>query len=170
MKTGKYSWLRKNPLVLLIRKAYQFLQNLFKPKKRLTDNSSQYQVTDSDIPEIVEVEDYDQGDLTIGYWAEDGTPALLIEERAKVRDPNELITIGQLFEEVEWLNSPAQKKARSPKVKIAVQPNLDKHDLRRLATVDELFKQVKWRIPPSVINEQILTANKIPQTRDVSRN
>jgi hypothetical protein len=170
MKTGKYSWLRKNPLVLLIRKAYQFLQNFFKPKKRLTDNPPPYQVTDSDLPEILEVEDYDQGDLTIGYWAEDGTPAPLIEERAKVRDPNELITIGQLFEEVEWRNSSSQKKARSPKVKIAVQPNHDKYDPRKLATVDELFKQVKWRIPPSVINEQLLTANKIPQTRDVFRN
>jgi hypothetical protein len=170
MKTGKYSWLRKNPLVLLIRKVYQFLQSFFKPKKRLTNSPVQYQVTDSDLPEILEVEDYDQGDLTIGYWAEDGTPALLIEERAKVRDPNELITVAQLFEEVEWQNSSSQKKERSPKAKIAVQPNLNKHDPQRLATVDELFKQVKWRIPPSVINEQLLTANKIPQTHDVSRN
>jgi hypothetical protein len=170
MKTGKYSWLRKNPLVLLMRKAYQFLQNFFKPKKRLTDNSFQDQITDADLPEILEDEDYDPGDLTIGYWAEDGTPAPLIEERAKVRDPNELITIGQLFEEVEWQNSSSQKKARIPKVKIAVQPSFDGHDPRRLATVDELFKQVKWRIPPSVINEQVLTVNKIPRTHDVSRN
>jgi hypothetical protein len=143
MKTGKYSWLKKNPIVLFFKRLYRLF---FKPKQSFVRfNPEPYPITaDQNIVEAAaESEDYD-GD--------------------------ELVTIGQLFEQVNWHNYSVAIPEKSPKAKRVARAISTDQDQGGFATVGELFQQVKWRVPAKVIQEQFLTTSKKPQAYDVSLN
>lgn len=152
MKTGKYSWLRKNPIVLLLRRLYRFF---FKPRQNFVRfNPEHHQISadqniiDTEIEDyennqnIVEIEDYEDG----------------------------LVTIAQLFEQVNWHNYSVTVSTESPKAKRVTRKILTDRDRGGFDTVGELLQQVKWRVPPKVIQEQFLTTSKNPQAYDVSLN
>ena len=82
---------------------------------------------------------------------------------------DELVTIGQLFQQVNWQNTPVipVKNANSKRV---ARPISTSQEQGGFATVGELFQQVKWRVPAKVIQEQFLNTSKSTQAYDVSLN
>ena len=146
MKTHKYGWLKKNPIVLLLRRLYQLF---FKPKQNFVRFNPEHYLIVADhsnieslpLPEI-EIEEYDDG----------------------------LVTIGQLFEQVNWHNHSAMALEKSPKAKRVDSIISTTPDRAGFTTVGELLQQVKWRIPSKGSQEQFLTTSKKPQAYDVSLN
>ncbi len=146
MKTHKYGWLKKNPIVLLLRRLYQLF---FKPRQNFVRFNSGHYLIIADqsnieslpFPEI-EIEEYDDS----------------------------LVTIGQLFEQINWHNYPVIVPENSPKTKRVVRTISITPDPGSFTTVGELFQQVKWRVPPKVIQEQFLSISKSPQAYDISLN
>jgi hypothetical protein len=140
MNNGKYSWLKKNPIVLLLRRLYRLF---FKPKQNFVRFNPEHHliIADQNIVEA-ELEEYDDG----------------------------LATIGQLLEQVNWHNHPAVVPEKSPKAKRVARTISTTPDPVSFATVGELFQQVKWRVPPKVIQEQFLSTSKNSQAYDVSLN
>jgi hypothetical protein len=146
MNNGKYSWLKKNPIVLLLRRLYR---RFFKPKQNFVRFNPEHPLINVDHNNIeslpileVEAEEYDDG----------------------------LATIGQLFEQVNWHNHLTTDPEKSLKDKKVDRIISISSDLGSFATVGELFQQVKWRVPPKVIQEQFLNTSKNPQAYDVSLN
>jgi hypothetical protein len=145
MKSGKYSWLKKNPIVLLLRRLYRLF---FKPKQNFIRFNPDH------FPAIA-----DRSNIE--------SPPIL--ETAPEEYDDELVTIGQLFQQVNWQNTPVipAKNANSKRVARPISTNQDQGGF---ATVGELFQQVKWRVPPKVIQEQFLNTSKSTQAYDVSLN
>jgi hypothetical protein len=146
MKSGKYSWLKKNPIVLLLRRLYRLF---FKPKQNFVRFNPDYHPVIADQSNIeslpilgAEPEEYD----------------------------DELVTIGQLFQQVNWQNTPVMIPAKSANSKRVAKPISTNQDQGGFDTVGELFQQVKWRVPPKVIQEQFLNTSKSTQAYDVSLN
>ncbi len=146
MKNGKYSWLKKNPIVLLLRRLYRLF---FKPKQNFVRFNPEHHLPNADqsiskslpVSEI-EVQEYD----------------------------DELITIGQLFEQVNWQNNPTITSAKNPVAKKVARSILTNQDQGSFDTVGKLFQQVKWRVPAKVIQEQFLNTSKSSSAHDVSLN
>jgi hypothetical protein len=146
MSNSKYSWLKKNPIVLLLRRLYR---RFFKPKQNFVRFNPEYPLINVDQNNIesrptleVETEEYDDG----------------------------LATIGQLFEQVNWHNRltiDPEKSLKDKKVSRIISVSSDPGSF---ATVGELFRQVKWRVSPKVIQEQFLNATKNSQAYDISLN
>jgi hypothetical protein len=146
MNNGKYSWLKKNPIVLLLRRLYRLF---FKPKQNFVRFNPENHLIIADQNNIeslpileVEAEEYDDG----------------------------LATIGQLFEQVNWHNHPVMVPEKSLKDKKVARTISTTPDPGSFTTVGELFQQVKWRVPPKVIQEQFLSTSKNSQAYDVSLN
>jgi hypothetical protein len=146
MNSGKYSWLKKHPIVLLLRRLYR---RFFKPKQNFVRFNPEYPLINVDHNNIeslpileVETEEYD----------------------------NELATIGQLFEQVNWYNHLTIDPEKSLKDKKFTRIISVSSDPGSFATVSELFQQVKWRTPPKVIQEQFLNTAKSSQAYDISLN
>jgi hypothetical protein len=140
MNSGKYSWLKKNPIVLLLRRLYR---RFFKPKQNFVRFNPEHHliITNQNTTEA-ELEEYDDS----------------------------LATIGQLLEQVNWHNHPAVAPEKSLKTKRVARIISTTPDPGSFATVGELFQQVKWRVPPKVIQEQFLSTSKNSQAYDVSLN
>jgi hypothetical protein len=146
MSNSKYSWLKKNPIVLLFRRLYR---RFFKPKQNFVRFNPEYPLINVDQNNVeslpileVETEEYDDG----------------------------LATIGQLFEQVNWHNRLTIDPEKSLKDKKVARIISISSDPGSFATVGGLFQQVKWRVPPKVIQEQFLNTTKSPQAYDVSLN
>jgi hypothetical protein len=152
MKTGKYSWLRKNPIVLLLRRLYQFF---FKPKQNFVRFNPDYHLINAG-QDIIKTETEDYLDNQNNAESEDSDDVL--------------VTIGQLFEQVNWYNHPAIVPVESSKVKSLAKAIVNVQDRSNFDTVGELLQQVKWRMPPKVIQEQLLNNSKKLQSYDVSLN
>jgi hypothetical protein len=146
MSRGKYSWLKKNPIVLLLRRLYR---HFFKPKQNFVRFNPDH------FPVIA-----DQSNVE----------SLPILETEPEEYDDELVTIGQLFQQVSWQNIPVVILAKSSNSKIAVRPISTNQDQGGFDTVGELFQQVKWRVSPKVIQEQLLNASKGTRAYDVSLN
>ena len=141
MKSGKYSWLKKHPIVLFLRRLYR---RLFKTRQNFVRFNPDHHL------------------ITTGQNN--------IEEVAAEEYDDRLATIGQLFEEVNWNNYPVMVSEKRPKVKRVARTISATPDSGSFSTVGELLQQVKWRVPPKVIQEQFLSNNKNPPGYDVSLN
>lgn len=146
MKSGKYSWLKKNPIVLLLRRLYRLF---FKPKQNFVRFNPDHHSVIADRSNI---------------------ESLPILETEPEEHDEELATIGQLFQRVNWQNTPVIIPAKSSSSKKAARPISTNQEQGGFATVGELFQQVKWRVPPKVIQEQFLNTSKSTQACDVSLN
>jgi hypothetical protein len=145
MKNGKYSWLKKNPIVLLLRRLYRLF---FKPNQNFVRFNPEHHLSTTDQISV---------------------DPLPISE-PEIEDDDVLVTIGQLFEQVNWHNHPVMAPQKSLKTKSAARIILTNQDQGGFTTVSELFQQVKWRVPPNVIQEQFLNTSKSSQAYDVSLN
>jgi hypothetical protein len=148
MTNGKYSWLKKNPIVLLLRRLYRLF---FKPKQNFVRFNPECQLagTDQSNTEVLPV----------------------LEAQVEIEEyGDELVTIGQLLEHVNWQNSPIKVPVKRSKTKRAAKLISINQDQVGFDTVGELFQQVKWRVPPKVIQERFLTTSKKPQAYDASLN
>jgi hypothetical protein len=148
MKNGKYSWLKKNPIVLLLRRLYR---RFFKPKQNFVRFNPEHHLVGDNQSSI------------------ESLPILELEIEAEEYD-DVLVTIGQLFEQVNWQNNPAMIPAKRPIVKRVARLIPTNQDQGGFATVGDLFQQVKWRVPAKVIQEQFLNTSKNSQSYDVSLN
>jgi hypothetical protein len=156
MNSGKYSWLKKNPIVLLLRRLYR---RFFKPKQNFVRFNPEYHLVGDDQNNIVSTNQSSIESLPISE------PEIEAEEYDDV-----FVTIGQLFEQVNWQNNPAIIPAKRPIAKRAARTISTTQDQGGFATVGELFQQVKWRVPAKVIQEQFLNTSKSSQSYDVSLN
>jgi hypothetical protein len=174
MRPGKYSWLRKNPLVLFIKQIYQFLKSLIQPNKKLSRPNRQYQIPLVEQPTFSDELDNHPAERS-GFLTE--IPAIQDVE-VEQDEPNDFMTIGELMGEVNWHN---YQSISEPKIRPKVQArknisaqigrvNLDIRNKDELITVGEMFKKVKWRVPTAIIQEQFLNTSKISPPHDVSRN
>jgi hypothetical protein len=146
MSNGKYSWLKKNPIVLLLRRLYR---RFFKSKQNFVRFNPENHLIIADQNNI------------------ESLPILEVE----AEEYNDVLaTIGQLFEQVNWHNHSAVVPEKSPKAKRVARTISTTLDPENFATVGELFQQVKWRVPPKVIQEQFLSTSKSSQAYDVSLN
>jgi hypothetical protein len=148
MTNGKYSWLKKNPIVLLLRRLYRLF---FKPKQNFVRFNPEHHLagTDQSNAELLPV----------------------LETQIEIEEyNNELVTIGQLLEQVNWQNAPITVPVKRSKTKRAAKSIPINQDQVGFDTVGELFQQVKWRVPPKVIQEQFLTTSKKPPAYDASLN
>jgi hypothetical protein len=148
MSNRRYQQLRKNPLVQLIRRIYKFLNNLFQPRRRKTIQPQSFSDEQSEF-ELFPI------------------PELEIPEPT---ESNEFITIGELFEQVQWQVPEIEIRTPVVKQQRVAKPRIDLPKKDRLLTVGELFAQVKWKVPEAIVAEQVLNTSKISRNHDVSRN
>jgi hypothetical protein len=105
MKRNKYSKLKRNFLVRLIRWVYKCLDSLFKRKKSTFRSRNRHRLS------YDKIDRFDRSETHSETLSETRSEALS-ETRSEARTSEKLITVGELFARIKWQSPEEDRQSK----------------------------------------------------------